>query len=485
MKINGRTLFFFIVFIIILLLTLSPINDPDFWWHLRTGQWVAENHTIPHTDPFSYTANGEEWVAHEWLSDLFIYSIYRLGGFDLLMLAFSLIIFGTFLFIFFSCEPKSRTFAAGLVLLLGAAASLPLWGIRPQMISMLFTSLLIFQLERYQQKRKKGYLIPIPILMLVWVNSHGGYLLGLGVLTIFIGGSLIDVLVDWIKHKDAGVNPQWNTILILCGTFLVSLAATLVNPYGLRILTYPFQTLTDSSMQQFIVEWFSPDFHDAAMLPFAGLLMLLVLFGLLGSKRMPTVRILLVLAFGFGALTSVRHIPLFVVVVVPVLAGQISSVLNMRFSENKDSILSRLRLPEVLGVLLAAMLVFTFIRVSNKQDKVEETYFPKDAADWVLQSGLEGNVFSSYTWGGYLIWKLYPQQLVYIDGRMDVYSDDIVESYQHIYYAYPDWLQLLNQSPTTMVLVEPDSELAAAMQDAMTWEIVYQDTQSVIFSKHD
>jgi len=483
LKISGRIFFLVVILSVILMLTFSPINDPDFWWHLRTGQWILENQAIPMTDPFSYTANGSPWIAHEWLSDLFIYSTYRLGGFRLLTLAFSLIIFGAFLFVYLCCVKRSRPYIAGLLLLLGAAASMPLWGIRPQMISLLFSSVLLFLLDRYQRTKQIRYLVLVPILMLAWVNSHGGYLLGLGILALYILGLLFDLVEEKIRTKAPVEINQRKQVLFLGGAFLACLAAAFVNPYNVHILIYPFQTLTDSSMQQFIVEWFSPDFHQLSMLPFAVMLLFLVLFGLLGSKRVSTPKILLTLAFSIGALISVRHIPLFVVVVIPVLAEQISSVVTLQPEEKENSLFYRFRIPEATSILLAALLVVTFIRATEKHQKVEETYFPQAAADWVLRSGLHGNLFSSYTWSGYLIWKLYPQQLVYIDGRMDVYSDDIVMDYQHIYYAYPDWRQLLEQRPTTLVLVEPDSKLASAVNDDANWEPVYQDSQSVIYSR--
>ncbi|MBA4385614.1 MAG: hypothetical protein C0410_12825 [Anaerolinea sp.] len=483
LKNNRNLLFLFIIFSIILLLTFSPISDPDFWWHIRTGQWIAENHSIPKADPFSYTANNHPWIAHEWLSDLFIYFVYKLGGFRLLTLIFSLITLAVFVFSYLRCIQKSRPYIAGMLILLGASASIPFWGIRPQMISLLFSAVFLFLLDRYQETRHLRYLIPIPLLTVLWVNLHGGFLLGLGILGIYILGNFIELVVDKLKYKEPITTTQRVLIYSFCGIFIISLLATLANPNGIQILVYPFQTLTDASMQQFIVEWVSPDFHQLYMLPFALILLLLIVFGLSGSKRISTIKIILAVVFCFGALRSVRHIPLFVILIIPILAEQISSLLQTGIPSYKEGWFYRWKISWVICVLLTAIMALTFVKVTNRQSEVENNEFPKAATEWILQNNLKGEIFSSYTWGGYLIWKLYPYNLVYIDGRMDIYEDSIVSNYKNIYYTGADWLQLLDESPTQLVLVENDSKLAASLTDEKKWKIKYKDTQSILFSK--
>ena len=97
MRLNLRQVFFLILILGLFLMTLRPIADPDFWWHLRTGQLIVQTHTIPHFDPFSFTNNGKPWVAHEWLSEVFMYSLYRIGGYGLLIFVFSIVICGAFI----------------------------------------------------------------------------------------------------------------------------------------------------------------------------------------------------------------------------------------------------------------------------------------------------------------------------------------------------------------------------------------------------
>lgn len=172
----GR-LFILILFIAIFTLSVREITDNDFWWHLRTGQLIIETKTIPKVDPFSYTNTGKEWITHEWLTEIFIYLLYRLGGLNVLILVFSSIITISFWLVFLRCHGKP--YLAGFVLFLGVIATAPTWGVRPQIISLLFASLYLFLLDKYFNGKKLKYLIPIPLIMILWVNMHASYALGI------------------------------------------------------------------------------------------------------------------------------------------------------------------------------------------------------------------------------------------------------------------------------------------------------------------
>src|ERR687885_3036980 len=121
-----RRLFLFILCAALFAMATREISDPDFWWHLRTGQFIVETRTIPHTDIYSFTNNGREWVTHEWLSEVLIYLLYRAGGFGLLIISFAAIITTAFVFVYRRCAAKP--FLAGFALLLGGLATAPTWG---------------------------------------------------------------------------------------------------------------------------------------------------------------------------------------------------------------------------------------------------------------------------------------------------------------------------------------------------------------------
>ncbi len=164
MRFTIRQVFFIVLFLGLFLMTLRPIADPDFWWHLRTGQLIVQTHVIPHTDPFSFTKAGGPWITHEWLSELLMYALYQIGSYGLLIFFFSIIITGTFLLTYFRSPSETRPYVAGFILLLGAVSTAPTWGVRPQMISFLLTSLFLFLLDRYRRDGKLVSLIPLPLI---------------------------------------------------------------------------------------------------------------------------------------------------------------------------------------------------------------------------------------------------------------------------------------------------------------------------------
>ncbi len=198
MHLTIRKLFFILLMLGLFSMTLYPIVDPDFWWHLRTGQLIIQTQSIPHTDPFSFTNFGRPWITHEWLSELGLYWLFQFGSYGLLIFVFSLIITGAFLLSYLRCPVETRPYVAGFTLLLCAIATAPTWGVRPQMISLFITSGFLFLLDRYQSNEKVKYLIPLPLITLVWANLHAGYFLGLVIIFIYVAGSFF----DYIYFKD-------------------------------------------------------------------------------------------------------------------------------------------------------------------------------------------------------------------------------------------------------------------------------------------
>jgi hypothetical protein len=478
MRITIRQLFIAILFLALFSMAMRPIADPDFWWHLRTGQLIVETRTIPHADPFSFTNQGKTWIAHEWLSEIFIYGIYRIGGYGLLILTFAAIITATFLLVYL--RSAERPYIAGFALLLGALATAPTWGVRPQMISYLLSALFLFLLDRYTESRKTKYLIPIPILMLLWVNLHAAYALGFAILGIYIAGDIYELIKAKIAKTGSTNSPILKNLMILFGILVLSLLAALANPNGIRLLTYPFETLSSQAMQQNIQEWFSPDFHQVEWQPLAWLILALIGAGLLGRKSISLTKILLTLVFGYATLHSMRHVPLFAIAAVPVLAEEIGSMVRIRQEVRKAG-----RLLKWVNFFLVACAILVaglrFVSVVQEQANTEKEKFPAAAVDWIVQHHPSGNIFNTYGWGGYLIWRLYPEYQVYIDGRADVYGDSFINDYLRIEAGEPSWETSLSLDGVRIVLIERGSLLARDLRQSADWEIAFSDEQSVMF----
>jgi hypothetical protein len=482
MQLKIRQVFFILLFLGLFLMTLRPINDPDFWWHLRTGQLIVQTGTIPHFDPYSFTNLGKPWVAHEWLSEILFYDLFRLGSYSLLIFVFSLVITGAFLLAYLRSPRDSRPYVAGFVVLLGAITTAPTWGVRPQMLSLLLTSLVLCLLDRFRKEGNLKFLYPLPLITLIWVNLHAGYFLGLAIIVLAIFGGLIDMFMERLQRKAPSESHSLKCITILCGVLVICVFTTLANPNGLGILFYPFQTLTSPAMHQFIQEWFSPDFHSLEWQPLAIFLLALIGVGMFGKKRISPTQIILTLFFGYAALRSMRNIPLFVIVAIPVLAEQINALIQIPVEADSPN-----RLRKVLVPILLAVFVFVvglrFLQVIQQQPESESKSFPSGAVDWIEINRPEGQLFNTYGWGGYLIWRLYPQYPVYIDGRADVYGDKFLYAYTDIYRNRPGWEQDLEAQSVRLVLIEPESSLAGALQQSPAWNVVYQDQISVLFER--
>jgi hypothetical protein len=201
---------------------------------------------------------------------------------------------------------------------------------------------------------------------------------------------------------------------------------------------------------------------------------------MLARKSISPTKILLTLIFGYAALRSMRHIPLFAIVVIPILAEQVGSLIKIR---SEVQISSRLRW--IVPVILALLVLVTGLRFSQVvrgQPQAESETFPKSAVDWMLVNKPEGNLFNSYGWGGYLIWRLYPEYHVYIDGRADMYGDKFIFDYMGIYRAETGLEDKLTDQNIGIVLVEPEAPLANTLRRSAFWRVVFEDQTAVIFT---
>ncbi len=477
---STRHLFVAILFTAIFVMATREISDPDFWWHLRTGQYILETGSIPHTDVFSFTATGREWVTHEWLSEALIYTLFRAGGFSLLIVTFAGMITAAFALVYYRTE--ARPFLAGFVVLLGALAAMPTWGVRPQMLSLLFTSVFLLLLDRYQEKGDLKFAVPLIPLTILWVNLHSGFALGLALTAFYICG----MIAEGFQYARPRINDDRVRNLLII--FVLCLLAVVANPNGARMYSYPFETLTSPAMQRYIQEWFSPDFHLIEFQPFALLLIALIAGALWAHARISATSVLLVMILGYASLRSARNIPIFALVAVPILVRQLAEGLRTH-GWLRDHV-SFAPPPRAVGMLNSAFLLLLLgviglrvYAVASNQSKVEQATFPTQAASLIQSQKLAPNLYNSYAWGGYLIWRLYPQYRVFIDGRADVYGDRFIEDFLRTYRAEPGWDEELYTRDVRLVLIEPDSPLARALANNSTWQQLYADDHSVLFER--
>ena len=473
-----RRLFIVILAIGLFVLAARNVTDPDVWWHLRTGELMVASHHVFHADPYSFTKAGQPWVDHEWLSQLLIFSLYEVGSWAGLIVGFAVLIALTFFVVFLRCT--GRPYVAGAMTAWAAVASVPSWGVRPQMCTLLLASLFLLVLER--STRRPNLLWWTPLLMLWWVNLHAGYAVGIALLAIFLFGEVLD--------RVFGISPPKPTrFRNLAVALLACIAIVPLNPYGFTMYRYPLETLHSRAMLAYIGEWASPDFHQGRYAAFLLMLLATMAFASISPRRLRPSQLFLLAILTYAALRSVRHIPLFVLVAAPILSELLTAALERW---KKMDLLGRsqpLTLFKLVFnvIILAAFLTFSVARIRvilHNQAEVEVKEFPAAAVAFLQAHQLPRPVMNHYNWGGYFIWKLYPEYKVYIDGRADLYGDRFMDQFAAAYFVKGQaWEAALNQWHPQTVVLPPDAPLITALRLQPGWNEMFVDAQAVVLSR--
>lgn len=472
-------------------MTARHATDPDLWWHLRTGQWIVETGHIPHSDPFSFTKAGQPWVSHEWLSEVIFYELWKYAGATALIVFSAIVTTAGFMLLYLRCLLHRRqAYWAAAATALGALASAASWGVRPQMFTFMLASLLLWLIETGEQRPNR--LFWIPPLFLLWLNLHAGFALGPALLFACGIGLLLETAIGSTPWR------QTRPILVRISLLLLAcLALVPLNPSGAQLYRYPFDTLRSAGMRSFIGEWFSPDFHQSLYRPLL-LVCLLLLIAFAWSPSRPRGRVLvpLLLTF-FAALDAVRHIPIFILLAMPVLAAALPvQSASPPFSQKRSGSRRFQPLFQVaVVVLMAAFAMAKWITLARDQNASEADHFPQKAADFLRLHGRDQlqttpaqplKVFVYYDWGGYAIWRLYPEARVFVDGRADLYGpdlhrDDLLRQFKTAVQLRNGWRQVLDRWQVDAVLLPPSCALAQALALDRGWHSPFQDSGAVIF----
>jgi hypothetical protein len=469
-----------IAFAAILLLGLLAMTarnalDPDLWWHLRTGQWIVETGHVPHSDPFSFTRAGHAWVSHEWLSEVVFYELWKRGGAAALIVFSAIITTAGFMLLYLRCPGKRYWAAAATVV--GALASAPCWGVRPQMFTFTLASLLLWLLEASMKEDRPRLLLWIPPLFLLWLNLHAGFALGPALLLAYAVGLLMETALGNTPWQEA--RPILLRMLLL---LLACLALVPLNPSGVQLYRYPFDTLRSFGMRSFIVEWFSPDFHESLYLPFL-LVWLLLLTALAISPRRPKGRVFVpLLLTSFAALDAVRHIPIFILVAIPVIAAALPVHAPSLAPSQRTPASPRFRLLFNLVILvpIALFALVNWVSLARNQGAREAELLPQRAVSFLLAGNYPQRIFVYYDWGGYAIWKLYPEYRVFVDGRADLYGDDLLGQFKTTVRLQAGWRDVLDRWQVETVLVPPSTAVVQALLLDPNWHAAYSDSKAIV-----
>ncbi len=451
--------------------------DPDLWWHVKAGQDMLATHHWPTTDPFSFTVAGQPWIAMEWLGDVLFATVARLAGLQgldgLLIILGGAVVVALYAYGTLRSGNSKAGFVAAATLLVLANAS---FSLRPQMFGYLFLIVALIALELFRQGKKWAVWI-LPPLLLVWVNTHGSWIVGLGVIAVYWVAGLKAFRLGGIEARRWTVEEGEH----ISFAFLLSLIAITLTPYGTRLAVFPFGRASSYPISDAnILEWLPMPFN----LPGGKFFLALVLaFFLLQTALNLVWRLEELVLFLGGAAMACLHVR-FLLIFVPFFAPLLATILARwlaPYSRSKD----RYVLNGILIACLAAAMFHYFPSRADLENKIAQR-FPVKAVEYLRQHAVSGPMFNSYNFGGYLIWSLGPERKVFVDGRSEIYEDGgSLADYFHITHLQQGALAVLRSYGIQACLVERDAPLATMLSAQPEWRKVYADNLSVLFVRRD
>jgi len=452
------------------------VQDPDYFWHLTTGKLIAETGQVPSTDPFSFTWFGQPWTPHEWLSELLIFRLVdglgRIGA---------LLVFGLFPPAIFGvlaaalARRGARVLAIALPFALGAFAMIPYVTLRPQAISWLLLAAVVWFLLEASAEHRRRFLLLVP-LFVAWANLHGLYVVGLGVAGLYLlftlaGRTAMSPARGWAIGGVAG-----------------AIGASMLTPAGPIGILYPLRYVEggDWGLAN-IQEWQSPNFHEPAHLAF---LALIVIVGLNGGRRAPGWLVVLSwIGIGLGLL-ALRNVPLAVVLCMPTLVLGLEARLQERSTGRPRRPMAPSRalgrrvmeLITALAIAIGSLAVLVPRDMNGAIDANLALRFPIAGVDLLLGLQPDANVFAEYGWGGYVIARMHEAGgHVFVDGRNDMYSQQVLDDYTAIRAADPGWEALAERYGVEAILLPPETTLTRGPAQSAGWCEMLRDEWQVLY----
>lgn len=476
-------------------LSVKLLGDAGIGWHVRTGQQILHTGRIPWVDSFSSVMQGKPWFAWEWLYDVLVGFLDSAWGLNGLVWFTAIVIAAVFAWMFRLVVSRgANLFSALILVLLAMSASTIHFLVRPHVLSWLFTLIWFWILDSTEQdsfggrdgrKRKVWFL---PVLMLLWVNVHGGFLLGFALLSIYWFGALW----TWWRTSESRLEDSLQKIAAgkrIRDLTLVGMAAactSLLNPYGWKLHEHIFGYLSNRFLMDHIEEFQSPNFHGIAQRCFLLLLLVSLAVLMARGRQLRVSQALTVLLAVYAGLYASRNIPVASILLTMIVAPLFPGISAFRgFVGRMEKVESELRghLWPLVAVIVTGALVANDGRVGTNQlvnAHFDPNRMPVGAVSFLRSEHISGSVLSPDYWGGYLIYQLYPNNNVVIDDRHDLYGERFLRSYLTVMHVEPGWENFLKAHGDCIVLPKK-SALAAILGKTAEWRTVYSDDVAVVF----
>jgi hypothetical protein len=464
--------------------TKTILGDPGIGWHLRTPDFILE-HGWPTGDPFSGPKHGERWLANQWLGDFPFWLGWKAAGLNgVTAVTIALLLLGYRLLYGYLRTDGATWPAASIWTLAAAMVSFAGWQARPMLITFLFVTILARALTLYHDGRisPKRLIWLIPLFM-VWVNCHGGFIVGLVMVGLAAG---IELLLSFGHPDQAERQMAKERLRNLCQMGVYCGFATLVNPYVWNVYPWVFSLLGDTYFMNLNQEWLPPDFHDGGTKRFAAFILAFPALFAVSRYRPRWTLLALSLLWLYLALQSRRYVPLCAMVVTPLLARAAAQIdwLNQRVSQLDQDEFFRVRSGGWIGYF-AIVVGLAVWAVSSPQLPASDAAYSPAGLQKLLSLRQPGEVvLNGPDSGGYLTWHGWPELLVWIDDRNEVYRQEWYESVFDLEQTKPGWEEKLAEWNPTWIAIPPERPLAYRLAERTSdWEEVYRDDLLVVYRK--
>ena len=464
---------------------ISLLGDGDTGWHIRTGQWILEHRAAPTHDLFSFSRPNAPWFAWEWLTDVMYALLFRLAGLKAIVLLAGLMIalYATVLLRYTLWRGANALVAAFTTMLAVGASSMHFLA-RPHLATLLLFPVCLWLVEADRRKNTPWLWALVPVVAL-WTNLHGGFVIFLACLGLLVLAYAIEMGLGEARWPQIR---RYSVLLAGCSF------ASLVNPYGVQLHVHIYDYLRADWIKNIVQEFQAPTFRNEGQLQYEALLLAgLIAIGFLLRQRM-IVEALWVLFLAHSSLISVRHAPLFATVAAPLVACELSAWWRQGVAAMKKS--SALRILHQLGEDLApgfrrtsAWPVAFILALAALDAPLQWPHdFPSVMFPTAMverQAGLigSGRLLTPDQWGDYIIFKFYPRQKVYVDGRSDFYGQKMGEEYLHLLQGAYDWRAIMERNGFDVALLPVDWPLASMLKLDPGWRVVQDDTKVILFRR--
>ena len=459
----------------------SLLGDCDTGWHIRTGEYILD-HGIPAHDLFSFSRAGQPWYAWEWLSEVIFAQLHRWWGLEGIAVMGALLVCLTaaLLFAWLLRRGVGAWIALAVTLAAASAASVHYLA-RPHLFSLLLLVVGLWLLDEDRRSPTPWLWMLVPTAGL-WANLHGGFAAWLGTLGLLVAVSAAE--------RNRAAFERYGLLAAL------SSLATLVNPYGWQLHRHILGFLGSQWIAEHVEEFQSPRIRSENMLMFAVLLLAGVAVAARVWRRSQWFEASLVLLWGFAALRSARHIPLFAVVAAPVIASHLAGWWGRKAEQApaRSAVRVLWESSQALGAqwgvtlwlpVLGALAVSAVLPAAGLAD-FPERFFPLAAVSRnpeLLTSSDAPRILTSEQWADYLIYRLYPRTRVFYDGRSDFYGDAIGDDYQVLFTAGRRSQEVMARYGFTVALLPLDWPLGQILERDPRWRVVYRDRQAVLLAR--